>query len=56
MKSGVPQGTRVSPILSEIYYRHMINEMFRDYADKGCLCMYVDDLLYITESEEYATR
>lgn len=56
MKSGVPQGAQVSPIFSEIYYRHMIKEKFSDYEKNGCLCMYVDDILYITESEHYAAR
>jgi len=56
MKSGVPQGTRVSPILSEFYYRYMLQEKFSDYSVNGCLSMYVDDILYITENEDYAKR
>ncbi|RLU21571.1 hypothetical protein DMN91_005944 [Ooceraea biroi] len=56
IKLGVPQGISTSPILSDIYYQHMINELFSEYISKGFLRRYVDDILYITESEHAATE
>ncbi|CAL1681886.1 unnamed protein product [Lasius platythorax] len=56
IKHGVPQGMRVSPILSDIYYQNMFKEIFSVYANNGLLCTYVDDILYITENEHYATE
>lgn len=56
IKHGVPQGMRISPILSDIYYQDMINEIFPAYENNGFLCRYVDDILYITENEHYATE
>lgn len=56
IKCGVPQGVSTSPILSEIYYQHMMKEMFFEYAKNGLLTTYVDDILYITEKEHYAVK
>jgi len=56
IKLGVPQGAPVSSILSDIYYQHMIKEIFSEYADNGLLSTYVDDILYITENEHYAVK
>ncbi|XP_029169777.1 telomerase reverse transcriptase-like [Nylanderia fulva] len=56
IKHGVPQGMRVSPILSDIYYQNMFKEMFSVYANNGLMCTYADDILYITENEHYATE
>ncbi|XP_025271024.1 telomerase reverse transcriptase-like isoform X2 [Camponotus floridanus] len=56
IKHGVPQGMRISPIFSEIYYQDMINKIFSAYENNGLLCRYVDDILYITENEHYATE
>lgn len=56
IKYGVPQGMRVSSILSDIYYQNMFKEIFSVYANNGLMCTYVDDILYITENEHYATE
>jgi len=56
IKLGVPQGMPTSSILSDIYYQHMIEKVFPVYASNGLLCTYVDDILYITENERYATE
>ncbi|XP_050456410.1 telomerase reverse transcriptase-like isoform X2 [Cataglyphis hispanica] len=56
IKHGVPQGMRISPILSDIYYENMLKEIFFVYKNNGLLCRYVDDILYITENEHYATE
>ncbi|XP_072764366.1 telomerase reverse transcriptase-like [Anoplolepis gracilipes] len=56
IKHGVPQGMRISPILSDIYYQNMFKEKFSVYANNGLLCTYVDDILYITENEHYAAE
>ncbi|XP_025075845.1 telomerase reverse transcriptase-like [Pogonomyrmex barbatus] len=55
IRRGVPQGIRISSILSDIYYQHMINEKFAEYANNGLFdAIYVDDIIYITESDHYA--
>ncbi|KAL6255805.1 hypothetical protein P5V15_013048 [Pogonomyrmex californicus] len=54
IRRGVPQGIRISSILSDIYYQHMINEKFAEYANNGLLRIYVDDIIYITKSDHYA--
>ncbi|KAL6428715.1 hypothetical protein ACFW04_007946 [Cataglyphis niger] len=56
IKHGVPQGMRISPILSDIYYENMLKEIFFVYKNNGLLCRYVDDILYITENEHYASE
>jgi len=56
IKLGVPQGMPTSLILSDIYYQHMIEKIFPVYVSNGLLCTYVDDMLYITENERYATE
>lgn len=57
IRTGVPQGLPVSPILSDIYYHHMIEEIFSVYPSDGSLCTrYVDDILYVTKSERHATE
>ncbi|XP_011172878.1 telomerase reverse transcriptase isoform X2 [Solenopsis invicta] len=53
---GVPQGASLSPILCDIYYQNMIKEIFSEYLDNGLLYRYVDDMLYMTSNETYATR
>lgn len=52
----MPQGTSVSPILSDIYYQHMLKEVFSEYANNNLLCRYVDDIIYITENEHNAAK
>ncbi|XP_018360294.1 PREDICTED: telomerase reverse transcriptase-like isoform X1 [Trachymyrmex cornetzi] len=56
IKSGVPQGLSVSSILSDIYYQHMIKEIFSEYTNNGFLVKYVDDMLYFTENEHHAVK
>ncbi|XP_018050993.1 PREDICTED: telomerase reverse transcriptase-like isoform X1 [Atta colombica] len=56
IKAGVPQGLSVSSILSDIYYQHMIKEIFSEYMNNGLLVKYVDDMLYFTANEHHAAK
>ncbi|XP_036143921.1 telomerase reverse transcriptase isoform X2 [Monomorium pharaonis] len=53
---GVPQGAKLSPILSDIYYQDMIKKMFSEYLNHGLLTRYADDILFITQNEKKAAR
>ncbi|XP_011141375.2 telomerase reverse transcriptase-like [Harpegnathos saltator] len=54
IKTGVPQGLRLSPIFSDIYYQNMFNNLFVQFKNSGVLCRYVDDILYVTKEKNYA--
>ncbi|XP_014485714.1 PREDICTED: telomerase reverse transcriptase-like [Dinoponera quadriceps] len=54
IKTGVPQGLRLSPIFSDIYYQDMCNKLFPKFKSSGLLCRYVDDILFITKEKIYA--
>ncbi|KAL0100133.1 hypothetical protein PUN28_019522 [Cardiocondyla obscurior] len=58
IKCGVPQGMMLSPILADIYYQYMCKEIFSEYmnSEHGILYRYVDDIIYITDSEYHARK
>ncbi|XP_017882810.2 telomerase reverse transcriptase-like isoform X2 [Ceratina calcarata] len=56
LRKGVAQGAVLSPILSDIYYSFILNEELAVFSREGELLKYVDDILYLTDNEDFAKQ
>ncbi|XP_012241447.1 telomerase reverse transcriptase isoform X2 [Bombus impatiens] len=53
---GVVQGAITSSVLSDIYYNFILHKAMSTYLTTGKIIKYVDDILYVTESESVARQ
>ncbi|XP_076638012.1 telomerase reverse transcriptase isoform X2 [Colletes latitarsis] len=53
---GVVQGAILSPILSDIYYNFILHKHMSIFINCGKIIRYVDDILYVTENENFAEQ
>ncbi|CAK9818558.1 Telomerase reverse transcriptase [Anthophora plagiata] len=53
---GIAQGTMLSPILSDIYYNFILHKEMTTFLTTGKIVKYMDDILYVTESETFAKQ
>ncbi|XP_076378465.1 telomerase reverse transcriptase isoform X1 [Megalopta genalis] len=56
ISKGVVQGTKLSPILSDIYYNYILQKEMSSFLKYGKIIKYVDDILYITHDEMQAKQ
>ena len=54
-EEGTPQGSPISPVLSNIYLHYALDEWFlANWADRGQMVRYADDAAFVFRSEEDA--